>query len=126
VYIDADGKHMWHIYENLLSNVIKYAMPSSRIYIDISKIGEYGYMTMKNISRNEIQVNVENLAERFVRGDYSRTTEGSGLGLSIAKSLVILQGGKFSIDVDGDMFKVTVEMPLWHEDALNEEIKEEK
>ncbi|HCT63812.1 MAG TPA: sensor histidine kinase [Lachnospiraceae bacterium] len=126
VYIDADGKHMWRIYENLLSNVIKYAMPSSRIYIDIRKIGEYGYMTMKNISRNEIQVNVENLAERFVRGDYSRTTEGSGLGLSIAKSLVILQGGKFSIDVDGDMFKVTVEMPLWHEDALIEEIKEEK
>ena len=126
VAIDADGKHMWRIYENLLSNVIKYSMPNSRVYIDISKKGGYGCMIMKNTSRNEIEVNVENLAERFIRGDSSRTTEGSGLGLSIAKSLVLLQEGKFEINVDGDMFKVTVEMPLWHENDMNMDIREEK
>lgn len=126
VMIDADGKHMWRIYENLLSNVIKYAMPNSRVYVDIFKKGKYGCMTMKNTSQNEIEVNAENLAERFIRGDSSRTTEGSGLGLSIAKSLVLLQEGKFAINVDGDMFKVTVEIPLWYEDDINVDTKEEK
>lgn len=128
VAIDADGKHMWRIYENLLSNVIKYAMPNSRVYIDINKKGNYGCMTMKNTSQNEIEVNVENLAERFIRGDSSRTTEGSGLGLSIAKSLVLLQDGKFEINVDGDMFKVTVEMPLWHQNDIDmdEDVKGKK
>lgn len=125
VNIDADGKHMWRIYENLLSNVIKYAMPNSRVYIDIGKRGNYGHMEMKNISQNEIEVNAENLAERFIRGDSSRTTEGSGLGLSIAKSLVLLQGGKFLINIDGDMFKVIIDMPLWDENDTDELKKEE-
>lgn len=126
VMIDADGKHMWRIYENLISNVIKYAMPNSRVYIDISKNGKYGCMTMKNTSQNEIEVNAENLAERFVRGDSSRTTEGSGLGLSIAKSLVVLQDGRFEINIDGDMFKVIVGIPLWYESDTDAVIKEEK
>jgi signal transduction histidine kinase len=126
VAIDADGKHMWRIYENLLSNVIKYAMPNSRVYIDITQKGNYGCMTMKNTSQNEIEVNAENLAERFIRGDSSRTTEGSGLGLSIAKSLVLLQEGKFAINVDGDMFKVTVEMPLWYQNDIDTDIIEEE
>ena len=120
VNIDADGKHMWRIYENLLSNVIKYAMPNSRVYVEISRRGNFSFMEMKNISQNEIEVNAENLAERFIRGDSSRTTEGSGLGLSIAKSLVLLQGGRFTIKVDGDMFKVIVEMPLWEENTVEE------
>ncbi len=115
VFIEADGNHMWRIYENLLSNVVKYAMPNSRVYINITTNEKYGVMVMRNVSQDEIKVNVENLAERFSRGDSSRTTEGSGLGLSIAKSLTILQGGKLGLAVDGDMFKVTVEMPLWKE-----------
>ncbi|MGL4791722.1 MAG: sensor histidine kinase, partial [Anaerotignaceae bacterium] len=119
VLVNADGKHMWRIYENLLSNTIKYAMPNSRVYIDIYKTDKYGIMVMKNVSRDEINVNSENLAERFTRGDSSRTTEGSGLGLSIAKSLVVLQKGRFDIDIDGDVFKVTVEMPLWEEKNID-------
>ena len=113
VNIFADGKHMWRIYENLLTNVIKYAMVNSRIYIDIYKEAGFGVMVMKNVSQNEITVNPENLTERFVRGDSARTTEGSGLGLSIANSLALIQEGKFDISVDGDMFKVKVSMPLY-------------
>lgn len=125
VFVEADGKHMWRIYENLLSNVIKYAMPNSRVYIDIYEDRNFGTMIMKNVSHDEIKVNVENLAERFTRGDSSRTTEGSGLGLSIAKSLTVLQGGKFGLSVDGDMFKVKIDMPAWkeHTDEKESEIK---
>ncbi len=121
VFVNADGKHMWRIYENLFSNVIKYAMTNSRVYVDIFIDESYGIMSMKNVSQDEINVNVENLAERFIRGDDSRSTEGSGLGLSIAKSLVVLQDGKFEIEADGDLFKVTVKMPLYKELLKNEE-----
>ena len=121
VNIFADGKHMWRIYENLLTNVIKYAMINSRIYIDIYKEAGFGVMVMKNVSQNEITVNPENLTERFVRGDSARTTEGSGLGLSIANSLALIQDGKFDISVDGDMFKVKVFMPLYKEETAEVE-----
>lgn len=115
VIIWADGKHMWRIAENLLSNVIKYSLPHSRVYIDIASSNGYGSFTIKNISAFSLNISPEQLTERFVRGDESRTTEGSGLGLSIAQSLTGLQGGKFQLEIDGDLFKVTVALPLWAE-----------
>jgi len=111
----ADGKHMWRIVENLFSNVIKYSMPHSRVYVNISISDSFGLLTIKNISAFPLEISPEQLTERFVRGDVSRTTEGSGLGLSIAQSLTNIQGGKFKIEIDGDLFKVLVEMPLWTE-----------
>jgi signal transduction histidine kinase len=115
-YIYADGKQMWRIIENLLSNVIKYSMPQSRVYINLSESNEYGSLMIKNISAFPLDIPPEQLTERFVRGDVSRTTEGSGLGLSIAQSLTTLQGGRFKIEIDGDLFKVNVEIPLCTDD----------
>ncbi|MGB7605340.1 MAG: HAMP domain-containing sensor histidine kinase [Lutisporaceae bacterium] len=115
VYVLADGKHLWRIVENLLSNALKYSMPNSRVYISIDKDEQYGILTIKNMSAYPLEISSEQLTERFVRGDASRTTEGSGLGLSIAQGLTNLQGGKFKIDIDGDLFKVTIEIPLWKE-----------
>jgi signal transduction histidine kinase len=112
----ADGKHMWRIVENLLSNALKYSMPNSRVYISIDKSEHYGILTIKNISAYPLEISPEQLTERFIRGEASRTTEGSGLGLSIAQGLTNLQGGRFKVDIDGDLFKVTVEIPLWIED----------
>lgn len=116
ISILADGKHMWRIVENLLSNVVKYSMPCSRVYINIGRNDSFGILTVKNMSALPLNISPEQLAERFVRGDVSRTTEGSGLGLSIAQSLANLQDGRFDISIDGDLFKVTVEIPLWKED----------
>ena len=122
VYINADGGHMWRILENLLSNVIKYAMPNSRVYVDIFKLDGHGVLVMKNISAAPIDFDETRLTERFVRGDESRTTEGSGLGLSITQSLAELQGGTFGIQVDGDLFKSIVSIPLWVDEE--EELEE--
>ncbi len=113
VFVSADGKHMWRVVENLLSNVVKYSLPHTRVYINIAQSEYYGLLVIKNISASPLDIPPEQLTERFVRGDASRTTEGSGLGLSIAQSLTNLQGGRFNIDIDGDLFKVTIEMPLW-------------
>ncbi len=113
IYVQADGKHMWRIVENLLSNVLKYSMKNSRVYINITRNEDYGILTIKNISELPLEIPVEQLTERFVRGDMSRTTEGSGLGLAIAKSLTDIQKGHFRIETDGDLFKATVEIPLW-------------
>ena len=121
VFIDADGGHMWRILENLLSNVIKYAMQNSRIYIDIFKMDGYGILVMKNISATPIDFDAAGLTERFVRGDAARTTEGSGLGLSITQSLAELQGGTFGLQIDGDLFKAIVSIPLWREEENEEE-----
>jgi signal transduction histidine kinase len=107
---------MWRIAENLLSNVIKYSMPHSRVYIDMGSDLAYGSFTIKNISAFPLNISPEQLTERFVRGDQARSTEGSGLGLSIAQSLTVLQGGKFQIQIDGDLFKVSVSLPLWPEE----------
>ncbi|MGE5678161.1 MAG: sensor histidine kinase [Pseudomonadota bacterium] len=115
VFVKADGKHMWRIVENLLTNTIKYSMPQSRVYVNLATGSEYGSLTIKNVSTSPLDMPPERLTERFVRGDASRTTEGSGLGLSIAQSLTTLQGGRFKIDIDGDLFKVNVELPLWKE-----------
>ncbi|TYQ15502.1 UNVERIFIED_CONTAM: signal transduction histidine kinase [Acetivibrio alkalicellulosi] len=116
VNVKADGKYMWRIIENLLSNVIKYSMGNSRVYINITKDNGEGVIIIKNISAFPLDIEPEQLAERFVRGDKSRTTEGSGLGLSIAQSLTHLQGGFFKVEIDGDLFKVSVKIPLYNKD----------
>ena len=108
VKIFADPRHLWRVFENLMSNVCKYSPPSSRVYIDIIRRDGMVDIMFRNISRYELNVSPEELMERFVRGDKSRSTEGSGLGLSIARSLVELQNGKMSITVDGDLFKVVL------------------
>ncbi len=104
----ADRKHLWRIFDNLMNNICKYSQADTRVYLSLQKINERAVITFKNISKNELNISGEELTERFVRGDSSRNTEGSGLGLSIAKSLVELQGGKFEIVVDGDLFKVII------------------
>lgn len=117
VMILADGSHMWRIAENLISNAIKYTMPKTRVFIDIFKTETEGIMVIKNVSIIPIdEVDSMSLTERFVRGDASRAMEGSGLGLSITQSLTEIQGGKLDIAVDGDIFKVTVKMPLYTEE----------
>jgi len=92
---------------------LKYSLQGSRVYIDITRNQTDGVLVIKNISATPLNIPVERLTERFVRGDEARTTEGSGLGLSIAQSLTTLQKGKFDIEIDGDLFKVIVQMPLW-------------
>ena len=111
VPIMADGKLVWRVLSNLLSNAVKYAMPGTRIYVDLSRMNGKVIISLKNISRKELNINAEELMERFVRGDVSRNTEGSGLGLNIAKSLMELQKGQLQLLVDGDLFKVTLVFP---------------
>ena len=112
VTINADGKHLWRILHNLLSNACKYAMPGTRLYLDLLALEGKAVLTIKNISREELNMDAETLMERFVRGDASRNTEGNGLGLNIALSLAQLQSGNMDILVDGDLFKVTLSFPL--------------
>jgi signal transduction histidine kinase len=111
IFIKADGKLLWRSIENLLSNIFKYAMQGSRVYIDIEDIGNEVLITFKNISAFELNITADELMERFTRGDESRTSQGSGLGLSIAKSLIELQKGRFTIQIDGDLFKAMIYMP---------------
>jgi len=108
LYVEADGRHLWRIIENLYRNVEKYAMPYTRVYVDLSEEEERAVLSMKNISEQALNISAEELTERFTRGDESRSTEGSGLGLSIAKDLTELQHGTFGIYLDGDLFKVTM------------------
>jgi len=107
----ADGRLVWRVLSNLLSNAVKYAMPGTRLYIDLMELEGKVVISLKNISREELNVDAEELMERFVRGDDSRNTEGSGLGLNIAKSLMELQKGQLQLLVDGDLFKVTLIFP---------------
>ena len=106
--IMADGRRMWRVVENLYNNVAKYAMPDTRVYVEVRKIGCRIVFEIKNISERPLNIKAEELTERFIRGDVSRSTEGSGLGLSIAQNLVRLQQGTFDIYLDGDLFKVTI------------------
>ena len=111
LYIKADGNLMWRAIENLLSNIFKYALAGSRVYLDITEWGDNVCLVLKNVSAAELNISPDELMERFTRGDESRSTQGSGLGLSIAKSLVEIQGGSFKIEIDGDLFKAIIIMP---------------
>ena len=110
--VRADGRLLWRVMDNLFNNVVKYAMPETRVYVDVRTSEGNAVISVKNISRAALNVSAEELMERFVRGDASRSTEGSGLGLSIAKSLTELQHGQFSISTDGDLFKAEITLPL--------------
>ncbi len=111
VYMMADGRLVWRVMSNLLGNAVKYAMPNTRLYIDLMALEGRVIISLKNISREELNVRADELLERFVRGDLSRNTEGSGLGLNIAQSLMELQKGQLQLLVDGDLFKVTLVFP---------------
>lgn len=102
----ADSRHFWRVIDNLMSNICKYAQPDTRVYIDLEKRKEKVYVTFKNTSKTQLNISSEELMERFVRGDESRNTEGNGLGLNIARSLMELMKGELSLVVDGDLFKV--------------------
>ncbi len=106
--IQADPRHLWRIFENLMNNICKYAQPSTRAYVNIEQTKESGRIVFRNISKYALNIDADELMERFVRGDSSRNTEGSGLGLSIAKSLTELMQGTFELVVDGDLFKVII------------------
>lgn len=108
VKIMADGRHLWRVFDNLMNNICKYSQNGTRVYLDVSEKDGKAKITFRNISKYELNITGEELTERFVRGDKSRNTEGSGLGLSIARSLTELQGGELKIDIDGDLFKVTL------------------
>ena len=110
-YVYADGRHLWRVIDNLLSNCAKYALEGTRVYIELVRGKGTVSLSVKNISREALNVPPERLMERFVRGEESRSTEGSGLGLSIARSLTELQGGTFELAVDGDLFKAVVTLP---------------
>ena len=111
IHMMADGRLVWRVLSNLLSNTVKYALPGTRVYIDLMELEGKVVLSLKNISREPLNVSAEELLERFVRGDVSRNTEGSGLGLNIAKSLMELQKGRLELLVDGDLFKVTLIFP---------------
>lgn len=111
-YIWADGRLLWRVLDNLLSNICKYSLEHTRVYIQAEECDGRLHVTFKNISRDALNVPAEELMERFVRGDASRSAEGSGLGLSIARSLTELQGGQFALHIDGDLFKAELTFPL--------------
>ncbi|EQH99276.1 his Kinase A domain protein [Clostridioides difficile F314] len=121
VYIWADGRRMYRVFENLLSNIAKYSLEETRVYIDVYDYGENVKVTMKNISSYELNFDPSEIMERFKRADESRNTEGSGLGLAIARDLVDLQGGKFYIEIDGDLFKANLEFQKYEEEITNME-----
>ena len=106
--IYADGQRMWRVLENVFGNVVKYAMEGTRVYAEISNQNKKVIFSLKNISAQPLNFSADELTERFIRGDVARNTEGSGLGLSIAKSLTELQGGEFKLHLDGDLFKVMI------------------
>ncbi|MBQ8767186.1 MAG: HAMP domain-containing histidine kinase [Clostridia bacterium] len=108
----ADNRHIWRVFDNILNNISKYAQPDTRVYIDARRKGNSAEICFRNISKEQLNISGDELMERFVRGDSSRNTEGSGLGLSIAKSLTEIQNGKLTIEIDGDLFKVRVAFPL--------------
>ena len=112
VVILADGRHMWRVFDNLLNNICKYALAGTRVYLNLEQAKGKAVVTFRNISASQLNISGDELMERFVRGDSSRSTEGSGLGLSIARSLVQLQKGQLALTVDGDLFKVTLQFNI--------------
>jgi len=111
LYVWADGRHLWRVIDNLFSNCAKYALSGTRIYLDLRRWEGRIHLSIKNISRQALNIPPEQLMERFVRGEESRSTEGSGLGLSIARSLTELQQGSFRLEIDGDLFKAILSFP---------------
>ena len=128
VLIRADGRQLYRVIENLYNNVAKYALEKTRVYADIAYVEEKVVFSIKNVSEHSLareNSNAGDLTERFIRGDSSRTTEGSGLGLSIAKSLTVLMGGVFDIKVDGDLFKASITFPQYaDENSSNPKMEE--
>lgn len=116
VTVFADGRRLWRVFDNLMNNVCKYALPGTRVYLSLVEEDGRAVLSFRNISKDPLNIRPEELTERFVRGDASRHSEGSGLGLAIARSLVELQGGTFEISIDGDLFKATVTFPLMTEE----------
>lgn len=112
IYILADARHLWRVFDNLINNICKYAQPGTRAFVDVTKVNGYAIVTFKNTSKEMLNMSSEALLERFVRGDSSRNTEGSGLGLSIAQSLTELMNGRLKLDIDGDLFKVSIMFPI--------------
>ncbi|HBA69292.1 MAG TPA: sensor histidine kinase, partial [Lachnospiraceae bacterium] len=117
MYIEADSRRIWRVVENLFNNIVKYAMEGTRVYIDMAELkredgNRYVEFSLKNISAQPLNINADELTERFIRGDVARSTEGSGLGLSIAKNLTEAQKGTFEIILDGDLFKVVLTFAL--------------
>ncbi len=109
----VDGQRWWRVLDNLIVNALKYAMPGTRVYVNLDQVGNQARFVVKNISKYELSESSDELFERFKRADTSRHTDGSGLGLAIAQSIVDMHGGEMKIDIDGDLFKVTVELPVW-------------
>jgi len=120
LFVKADSQHTFRIFDNLFSNVKKYALSGTRVYVDVYKENGYGVFSVKNISKDKLNINPDEITERFVRGDNSRTTEGSGLGLSIARSFTELQNGIFEIQIDGDLFKVTIKLPITNKPVVKQ------
>jgi len=123
-YIYADSRRMWRVMENLFNNVYKYAMENTRVYIDLvveeNENGNIVETSIKNISERQMNIKAADLTERFIRGDSSRTTEGSGLGLYITKNLIQAQKGEFDIRLDGDLFKAVMRFPEHREESVND------
>ena len=110
IFIDGDGKRLYRVFENLISNIVKYSLSNTRVYIDMFKENDEVIIVMKNISAYELSFDTNEITNRFKRGDASRSTEGSGLGLAIAKSIVELHNGSFKIEADGDLFKSIIKL----------------
>ncbi|MDB8803523.1 HAMP domain-containing sensor histidine kinase [Romboutsia sp. 1001216sp1] len=113
VFTNIDGKRMFRVFENLITNITKYSLANTRVYIDINVKDDYIFITMKNISNHRLNISSDELLERFVRGDVSRNTSGNGLGLSICSNLVDLQDGSLKLDIDGDLFKVILKFKVY-------------
>lgn len=120
--IFADSQKTWRIFDNLLNNARKYSLEGTRVYVDVREENGEGIFSVKNVSAEALNIPPEELTQRFVRGDQSRTKEGSGLGLSIAKDLCTLQGGALELQIDGDLFKATVKLPLAYDGDIAESV----
>ena len=120
IVLPLDSQKTYRIFDNLLTNIIKYGMPNTRAYIDMKREQDSVVITMKNVSANELTFNPEEITERFVRGDQARNTEGSGLGMAIAKSFVELQNGKMNVEVEADLFRVIIRWPIQEQEKVSE------